>query len=196
MARSWRIPLLALALGVASASASCTTPPALRGARAGNGSEGWDEPAAGPRASANARTPGQSPRQPLPLWERAAELDGLRPVAARGASQHLGANVDRTVLVNPAAATYGKLGEGVVLPQGALVVEPHYPRGGDEVVAIFAMEKKAPGFAPEQHDWEFVVLDPARRVAARGRVELCARCHQLAAYDGLFGLGAVPPVHP
>jgi hypothetical protein len=49
------------------------------------------------------------------------------------------------------------------------------------------MIKRKAGSSPKTNDWEFVVIDAEDRVAARGALEACRRCHLEAPYDGLFG---------
>ena len=185
---SWRSALVTT-FALLGAAASCTPATPRAGAAA---DDGWDgaRPAPPPRPSTTADA------GPPPSWERAGELAGLRAVAGRSHSQHFGAELERTVLANGGAAGYGSLADGSTMPVGALVVQPHFLPGSDEVVAYYVMEKKAAGYAPEQADWELLVLDPSLRVRARGRLPLCARCHQLAPNDGLFGPGRPPSTKP
>jgi hypothetical protein len=142
-----------------------------------------------PGASAAASASGaQTAANALPRWEHAARLHELRAVGGRGRSEHLDGQHEREVRVNDLALGYERLGAAAVMPVGALVVELHYAPGSNDPDGIFAMEKRAAGFAPEQHDWELVVLDRELRVQARGKLPLCARCHMAAPHDGLFGL--------
>ena len=110
-------------------------------------------------------------------WERAEER--LRELPARGPSEH-GDGLERTVAINDTALPYEKLGSAP-LPVGALIVQRHHRRGEPKVVSSYAMLKNS------AESWEFVVLDAQRRVAARGRLAPCERCHREAAFDSLFG---------
>jgi hypothetical protein len=91
------------------------------------------------------------------------------------------------VRVNPAASGYPDRDLGRGLPPGAIVAELHYPSGHAEPDSIFAMTKRPPGYDPGGGDWEYLILTPAGRVAERGRLPLCKRCHAEAPYDHLFG---------
>ena len=150
-----------------------------------------------PRPSAAASASGaRAAASALPRWEHAARLNELRAVGSRGRSEHLDGQHEREVRVNDLALGYERLGEATVMPVGALVVELHYAAGSSAPDAIFAMEKRAAGFAPEQRDWELLVLDRELRVQARGKLPLCARCHAAAPDDALFGLPKVAPSPP
>jgi len=126
-------------------------------------------------------------------WALAADLSGLTPAGGRSPSEHFDGQLERTVLVNDKAARYRTLSSSEPFPQGALIVQQHHPKGGsDKPHSTFVARKKAPGFAPEQCDWELQVIDAESRVAATGRLKLCARCHQEAPHDCIFG----PPTKP
>jgi hypothetical protein len=156
---------------------------------------GW-----GPEQS-GAPTPAALDRPPAPRlglipsaqrrpWEQ--RLDALRPAGPRGPSEHGDGSLERSVLVNEQAASYAELSSIEAMPVGALLVERHHPAGRDEVASIYAMLKRAAGYAPEQSDWEFFVIDAGGRVAARGKLAPCARCHLEAPFDALFGPGRRP----
>jgi hypothetical protein len=172
----------------------CSPPPSAWGAA----DDAWQStPAkdgqATPAAPASGRL--RLPPMPQPPWERAGQLDGLRAAGVRGPSEHLDGRHERVVRVNELGASYDRPRAGL-MPVGALVVELHYRPGSNEPDAIFAMEKRPPGFAPEQGDWEFVVLDGSLRVQARGKLALCARCHRTAPHDLLFGPGTQDVAQP
>lgn len=115
-------------------------------------------------------------------WERAEEH--LRDLPVRGPSEH-GDGLERSVAINDAAAPYERLGSAA-FPAGALILQRHHRPGEPAVVSSYVMLKST------AESWEFVVLDAQQRVAARGRLAPCERCHLEAAFDSLFG----PPRGP
>lgn len=125
-------------------------------------------------------------------WEHADELAQFRAVAIRSPSEHLDGVYDRTVLVNAQAGAYENLSRGSSPPPGAVIVERHHPRGEEQTVVYFAMERLPKGSAPATRDWRFLVVDEGLRVAAVENLAPCARCHADAPYDGLFGIAVLP----
>ncbi len=123
-------------------------------------------------------------------WEHAAALPSLTALPHRSPSEHLEGLYERTVLVNEAASGYALLTLTTALAPGALLVQRHHRRGSDEAVSYFVMERLAPGASRTTRDWRFLVVDTQLRVAATSNLELCARCHADAPFDGLFGLGS------
>jgi hypothetical protein len=125
-------------------------------------------------------------------WRLADAVAGLRRVPGRGTSEH-DEGLERSVLVNEAAAPYLELAGPAPLAEGALIVQRHHPEGSDEVLSLFAMLKLPSG------RWEFTVLDPALRVAATPHAA-CGQCHAQAPFDGLFGpplsASPEPPASP
>lgn len=146
-----------------------------------------------PAVSASAPLPdAPRPRAIAPAarqrWERADELAALTAVAGRSRSEHLDGSFERSVLVNAAAAGYLVAGApDEPFPAGSLIVQAHHAAGSTEGGPYFAMLKLAAGSAPAQRDWEFLVLDAELRVAARGHIEPCVRCHLEAPRDAVFG---------
>ncbi len=67
------------------------------------------------------------------------------------------------------------------MPDGALVVEEAFDRGGrgDRPAGLFVMEKKGGA-------WRFVAVGPDGEVVADARVAPCAACHREAPRDSLF----------
>ncbi len=129
-----------------------------------------------------------TPPAKRPRWERAGQLAELQLLGGRGRSEHLDGSFERTVRINPIASQYLHLvGGGAGLAQGALVVQQHHRPGSKAVVATYAMEKRAAGFSNQSADWEYFVIDEKNRVAARGPMPLCSRCHLEAPQDCLFG---------
>lgn len=164
------------------AAGGCADPP-----RAAYGDDGW-----GPSLRPGHEAPRDESRPPAPRarpipeaertrWPRADELPTLAQIGGRAPSEHLDGAYERTVMVDAGAAGYANLTIATRFAPGALVVQRHH--AGDEVVALYVMERLAPG---DEGDWRYGVLDPALRLASTDTT-LCARCHQEAPYQGLFG---------
>lgn len=172
------------------ATASCLLLAALgcAPAREPGVSDGWGPERAG-------ATPAPEPNRPpaprlvaIPAerrarWEHAEER--LRDLPLRGPSEH-GDGLERTVAINDAAAPYEKLGSAR-FPAGAIIVQRHHRLGAPAVLSSYAMHKST------AESWEFVVLDAQQRVAARGRLAPCERCHLEAAFDSVFGPPRLEP---
>jgi hypothetical protein len=157
--------------------------------------DGW-----GPSGLSDASQPPRPPRPAAPRphaipssqrerWAGADELDALRSVGGRSASEHASGQLERTVAINAAAGAYERLVPEIVMPAGALIAQRHFRRGSDEIDHWYVMRKSAKA-------WEFLVLDAQRRVAVAGPMELCARCHGDAPHDNLFGPPASEPALP
>ena len=145
-------------------------------------SDGWGAESAGAMPVPEANRPPAPRLVAIPperrvRWEHAEER--LRDLPARGPSEH-GDGLERTVAINEAAAPYEKLGSAP-FPAGALIVQRHHRPSTSAVVSSYVMLKST------AESWEFAVLDAQQRVAARGRLAPCERCHLEAAFDSLFG---------
>lgn len=181
-----RLSTAAMAVMLASVAACAEPLP-----RPVDADDGWGPSLPGPSA------PAPLPDAPRPRaidpaarqrWERADEIGTLTAVAGRGRSDHLDGSFARSVLINEAAAGYLVTGApNEPFPEGALIVQAHIGAGSGLPGPYFAMLKGAAGSAPAQRDWEFLVLDAKLRVAARGSIEPCARCHLEAPRDAVFG---------
>ncbi len=136
--------------------------------------------------------PEPAPRaRPLPVekrkrWAEADQVAGLHALPGRGPSDH-GSGLERTVLRNDAAAGYEQLAGRPTLPVGALIVQRHHQPGSQTAISYYIMHKRAPSASTTQLGWQFLVLDDQLRVATAEPPELCARCHQEAPVDGLYG---------
>ena len=129
---------------------------------------------------------------PIPVsqrkrWTRADEIAALTVLNRRTPSEHLDGILDRTVAINALARDYATLTRTTAMPEGALIVQRHHPRGSDQTSVYFVMERRAPGTDKTTRDWRFLVLDAELRVAAEKNLALCARCHVDAPNNGLFG---------
>jgi len=131
-------------------------------------------------AAASAELIAEGKRAP---WELRDKLAELTPIAGRGPSEHLGGRFERTVRVNDAAKSYGQLAASGPIPDGALIVQQHHVPGSDAVYGTFVMLRRG----GDEPSWELTVVDARGRVAARGALRSCLRCHQEAPHDGLFG---------
>jgi hypothetical protein len=131
------------------------------------------------RRVAGVEVPAPPPSAPRVLWEHAAELATLRVVRERTRSTHFFDRAEASIRVNPAGAAYGT--HGAILPPGSLLVVSHEGPSG---VAHFAMEKAATATSPR---WDYAVVDEAGWVVERGRIPSCARCHEEAPSDEVFG---------
>jgi hypothetical protein len=105
--------------------------------------------------------------------------DSLTTLPGRDASEH-GMGLTREVLINAAAEPYRAAVGHTPLPEGALIVQRHRREGSEAAVSSYAMRKQADG-------WEFTVIDAQWRVALRGALAECVRCHADAPFDGTFG---------
>jgi hypothetical protein len=117
------------------------------------------------------------PEAERPVYDTAPS--SLTALPGREASEH-GTGLTREVLINAAAEPYRAAVGHTPLPEGALIVQRHRRGGSDAVTSSYAMRKQADG-------WEFTVLDSRWRVALRGALAECARCHADAPFDGTFG---------
>ena len=170
-----------------SITAACSSPPAPPAAYSPD--DGWQSK---PAASARSPRPSAHRPQPIPVedrkpWHRLATLETLAAVGTRGPSEHLAGAYERTVRINELAAPYRVAGSRVVMPPGALILQLHHPPGEEVMTTAYVMEKREPGFAPKQGDWEYLVLDSNWKVEARGPMPTCAACHLAAQRDSLFG---------
>jgi hypothetical protein len=114
---------------------------------------------------------------------------------------HRGHDAERgfaDVRVSPLARdAYIGLVSDSTLPEGSLVALFFCDETRSAPRSVYAMEKAASG-------WRFLALDPAGRPNPNVDVTACARCHEGAPADFLFGLprsaelgpGLVPPVEP
>ncbi len=147
-------------------------------------SEGLSEPAE-PRAGRAPKPQGKpSARAP---WRHAAQLRTLKRVGGRGPSDHLAGTVERTVWTNDLASSYAILGSERRFGSGTLIAQRHHRPNERAILNTFVMLKGAPGSAPDQSDWIYVVLDGADRVIVQGRLTRCHRCHAEARHDHVFG---------
>jgi hypothetical protein len=177
--------LAALLLG----ANACATPAPLPVSE-----DGWgptEDRATGDAPLAPAPRARTIPRAERKRWSGADGLASLRTVDLRVRSEHLDGRFERTVLVNELAGSYERLGPGIHLPKGALVVQRHHIPGSEATAVYFVMEKVADG-----DTWRFLVVDSELKVAAQAHLDTCARCHVEAPYAGLFGIAAAPAYTP
>lgn len=122
------------------------------------------------------------------MWEPAKSLSTLRKATQRARSQHVHGDLEGEVLTNAEASAYPSLGPARTVAAGAVLVEAHYKPGSSDLVILFVMEKKPPGFDPEGGDWEYLVVEPSGVIRHQAHATLCARCHAEAPNDHLFGV--------
>lgn len=182
--RHYSVPLLRCwrATGIAVCLSNCAapTPPTVGGA------DGWDTlPPTAEAPPTTTRDPGIE--GPLRRWVDADQLPKLKTLGGRTRSEHLGGHFERTVSINFEAESYTISASSLPMPVGALIAQHHHRRGHKESRNTFIMIKKSAGYAPKQHNWQFLVLDSKQRLLAEGKLPRCARCHLEAPHDGLFG---------
>jgi hypothetical protein len=139
--------------------------------------------------------PVEAPRRPP-----TTEVAPREPWALSGDAQSFAAIDDRelpsghnapywsgVVRVSPALEPlYAAMGPSALVPPGAVAVETHRSTDGS-VSPRYVMVKREAGFDVPGGDWEYLVVDAEGRIAARGALPLCARCHAEAPGDHLFG---------
>jgi hypothetical protein len=103
----------------------------------------------------------------------------LRPFVNRGHDAQRGF---ADLRVSPLARdAYISLVSDSVLPEGSLVALVFCDETRTEQRSVYAMQKLAAG-------WEFLALDSAGRPDPKVDLTACARCHEGAPADDLFGL--------
>jgi hypothetical protein len=120
-------------------------------------------------------------------WARADEIASLTALPGRDGSEHEGGGLERKLLINELARGYRQLASRQPLPVGAVIVQQHFRLGSDKRLSLYVMFKQPAGTTPTTHDWGFVVLDAALRVAASGPIDGCVRCHLESPFDAVFG---------
>ena len=70
-------------------------------------------------------------------------------------------------------------------PQGSVIVkEKLQSRESTSPELLTVMIKREPGYNPGNGDWEYMALDgDGKEVRARGRLEKCQACHQMAEHS-------------
>jgi hypothetical protein len=121
----------------------------------------------------------------LGRWEHADRLGAFRAVG-RIRSQHLGnGSTEADVLANEVAAAYPNVGPARRLPPGSVLVEQLVAAGGRGATSWFAMVRQ-PASGATGERWQFLVVRPDGELLARDPPG-CARCHDEAPFDGVFG---------
>ncbi|MEM1028912.1 MAG: hypothetical protein AAF928_07145 [Myxococcota bacterium] len=183
------IPLLAVGALASVAGCAKTPPPAGATLMA---DDGWGPTVEGPVVAGSddvVPPPARRPRATVPSertrWAHADRLAKLATAVGRAPSEHGDGSLERSTLVTPEQrTTYLGLTRATRMPPGTLIVQPHAdPTRPDDISFYFAMMKNDTG----ADAWAYVVLDRALRVAADDRLDMCARCHDEAPYQGLFG---------
>lgn len=126
-----------------------------------------------------------APREP---WALAGDAVSFAAVDERELpSGHNAPYWSGVVRVSPALEPlYASMGPASAIPRGAVAVEAHRSTDGAKGPR-YAMVKREAGFDPPGGDWEYLVVDDEGRIASRGALPLCARCHAEAPGDHLFG---------
>jgi hypothetical protein len=67
-------------------------------------------------------------------------------------------------------------------PEGSVIVKEKLPSKESSAPELLTvMMKRAPGYNPENGDWEYMVFDGSgKSVQARGKLEKCQACHMMA----------------
>jgi hypothetical protein len=149
----------------------------------GPSSEGAPAPPPQPQLDPAPRLTPKPPAQRTRFEIDPVTLDTLGGVSA---SEH-GQGLLREVRINQLAERYRHSVDPTPFPAGALIVQRHHRAENDATVSSYAMLKRDDG-------WEFLVLDADWRVALRGKLTECERCHADAPFDGTFG--PPPPTEP
>jgi hypothetical protein len=87
-----------------------------------------------------------------------------------------------------------------VFPVGSMLIKEKFDRqSGGKPTLFTGMVKREKGFAPKVGDWEFFVVNLAKkRFVERGKMESCVGCHQTVANEGyVFSIASKsrPQVH-
>jgi len=101
---------------------------------------------------------------------------------------------------NPIAKAALSLPGKRVFPVGSVLIKEKFDRPTGGKPALFTgMVKREKGFAPNVGDWEFFVVNLAKkRFIERGKMESCIGCHQTVAKAGyVFSIASKtrPQVH-
>lgn len=94
-----------------------------------------------------------------------------------------------TVYVNPLGRRAMLRDSRPKFPVGAVIVKEKYATAASQIPELMTVMRKHPGgYAPDNGDWEYLVLDgKGGRVQAQGRIAACQGCHlQKAATDFVF----------
>lgn len=176
MARRARVerklaPLLAVAIGACGA----------HGADLGM-------PGASDRAPEAPRHPETAASSSAETWPLAAEVPTYPAVDERELpSGHNAPYWSGVVRVSPSVESlYRALAPSSAVPVGAVLVEQHHGQDGS-TGPQYAMVKRESGFDAAGGDWEYFVVEPSGKVASRGALSYCSRCHGDASADHLFG---------
>lgn len=130
----------------------------------------------------------RAPSPPPVLWDRFEEAQSWPAAMAEWAPSAGHGLGDWSVQVRaepPVAALYSNLGGGSAFAPGSVLVAFHRTASG-EPGPIFAMTRRLVG------GWSFLAIDPSGRLDPNADLELCARCHAEAPFDGLFGVRPSP----
>ncbi len=90
------------------------------------------------------------------------------------------------VYVNAAAARVWRSDTSAILPGAMLVKEQFDPSPADRPAGILAMEKREPGYDPENGDWRWIVVGAKGDVVKDGKIEQCSSCHRESKHDFVF----------
>lgn len=90
-----------------------------------------------------------------------------------------------------AAAAFEK--PGSAYPVGSVIVkEKRHGQGASKIWGVGGMIKRAPGYDPQNGDWEYLYVDGPGKLNS-GRIASCIECHSRArASDHVFGDWANP----
>jgi hypothetical protein len=85
-----------------------------------------------------------------------------------------------------AAAAFDK--PGSAYPVGSVIVkEKRHGQGASKIWGVGGMIKRAPGYDPQNGDWEYLYVDGPDKLSS-GRIASCIECHRRArASDFVFG---------
>jgi hypothetical protein len=105
-------------------------------------------------------------------------------------------NVFVFTYVNPIGLTAAKGGK-FPFPVGTVIVKRSYANSEctpGRPLAVFVMEKRAPGYDPKANDWHWARYEPDGSLWAEGKsgsqVDFCVACHSVAKVnDFVFGNG-------
>ncbi len=129
-------------------------------------------------------------------WEHFERVKGMEVLSVMSASQGHGTGAWTGEIRGSEGVglQLDALVVGQTMKRGTVLVEGHTQVERGTQLGLFAMEKREDGYFLEGGNWEYVVVGREGMVEARGRLEMCARCHAEAPVDFVFPRTGKEPV--
>lgn len=140
-----------------------------------------------PSEPAPAPAPRPAPRQPWPAFAEVTAWPALNATRFRTKGHLVEPSFAEVRINDDARELYLNLVTDSVLPEGTVVSLFFSDEPGTLPGPIYVMEKAGSG-------WRYFATDEQGGVDPSVDAELCARCHEGAPADGLFGLPQGTPV--